>query len=215
MVDVRSSASLRATLIGDVVGSRQAADRTALHRRLAEELAEAASTATDPPAFTVGDEFQGSYPSVGAAIDAALAIRLGVAPDIDVRFGIGWGEVTILDPSTGIQDGPGWWAAREAIEWTATAQHQPALAHVRTAYRNAVDDGPDANAVNAALLCRDHLLGSVDARSLRLLRGLLDHKTKKELAEMEGISASAVSQRTARDGLDLLVLASEQLRTVR
>jgi hypothetical protein len=48
-----------------------------------------------------------------------------------------------------------------------------------------------------------------------LLRGLLEHKTKKELAAMEGISASAVSQRTARDGLDLLVLASEQLRSVR
>ena len=66
----------------------------------------------------------------------------------------------------------------EAIEWTAAAHHQPALALVRTAYRNAADDdGPDANAVNAALLCRDHLLGSVHARSLRLLRGLLDHKT--------------------------------------
>jgi hypothetical protein len=215
MVAMKVAASPRATLIGDVVGSRQTADRAALHRRLAEGLAEVASTATDPPAFTVGDEFQGSYPSVGAAIGAALGIRLGVGADIDIRFGIGWGEVTILDPSTGIQDGPGWWAAREAIEWTATAQQQPALAHVRTAYRSAVEDGPDANAVNAALLCRDHLLGSVDARSLRLLRGLLDHKTKKELAEMEGISASAVSQRTARDGLDLLVLASEQLRTIR
>ena len=215
MAVMKVSASPRATLIGDVVGSRQTADRAALHRRLATGLAEVASTATDPPAFTVGDEFQGSYPSVGAAIDAALGIRLCVAPDIDVRFGIGWGEVTILDPSTGIQDGPGWWAAREAIEWIATAQQQPALAHVRTAYRSAGDDGPDANAVNAALLCRDHLLGSVDARSLRLLRGLLDHKTKKELAEMEGISASAVSQRTARDGLDLLVLASEQLRSLR
>ena len=201
-------------MIGDVVASRQTADRSALHRRLTKGLAVVASTATDPPAFTVGDEFQGSYPSVGAAIDAALGIRLGVGPDIDVRFGIGWGDVTILDPSTGIQDGPGWWAAREAIEWTSTAQQQPALANVRTAYRSAVDDGPDANAVNAALLCRDHLLGSVDARSLRLLQGLLDHKTKKELAEMEGISASAVSQRTARDGLDLLVLASEQLRSV-
>ena len=104
---MKVSASPRATLIGDVVGSRQTADRAALHRRLAEGLAEVASTATDPPAFTVGDEFQGSYPSVGAAIDAALGIRLDVGPDIDVRFGIGWGEVTILDPSTGIQDGPG------------------------------------------------------------------------------------------------------------
>ena len=142
-------------------------------------------------------------------------MRLAVAPEIDVRFGIGWGEVTVLDAGTGIQDGPGWWSAREAIEWTAAAQQQPALATVRTAYRRNGDTGPDPDAVNAALLCRDHLLGSMDARSLRLLRGLLDHKTKKELAAMEGISASAVSQRTARDGLDLLVLASEQLRALR
>lgn len=214
MAGIKAVASYRATLIGDVVGSRHTADRAALHGALAAALVSVASTATDPPAFTVGDEFQGSYPTVGAAIDAALAIRLAVAPDVDVRFGIGWGEVTILDAATNIQDGPGWWSAREAIEWTAAAQQQPALARVRTAYRGG-DDGPDANAVNAALLCRDHLLGSMDARSLRLLRGLLDHKTKKELADMEGISASAVSQRTARDGLDLLVLACEQLRALR
>lgn len=207
MTRVKSNASsFRAALIGDVVGSRHASDRGDLHHRITEALA------GTPLAFTVGDEFQGSYPTVGAAIDSALRVRLALAPDIDVRFGIGWGEVTVLDASTGIQDGPGWWSAREAIEWTAAAQQQPALAAVRTAYRRHDDTGPDPHAVNAALLCRDHLLGSVDARSLRLLRGLLEHKTKKELAAMEGISASAVSQRTARDGLDLVVLASEQLR---
>jgi hypothetical protein len=204
----RSASSTRATLIGDVVGSRQASDRGRLHRRITQILA------GTPLAFTVGDEFQGSYPTVGDAIDAALAVRLALAPDVDVRFGIGWGEVTVLDAGTGIQDGPGWWSARDAIEWTAATQQQPAFATVRTAYRRHGDTGPDPDAVNAALLCRDHLLGSVDARSLRLLRGLLERKTKKELAVMEGISASAVSQRTARDGLDLLVLASEQLRAV-
>jgi hypothetical protein len=207
---MKGNASLAcAALIGDIVGSRQASNRSELHRRIIEVLA------GTPLAFTVGDEFQGSYPTVGEAIEATLTVRLALAPDIDVRFGIGWGEVTVLDAGSGIQDGPGWWSAREAIEWTAAAQQQPALASARTAYRRHSDTGPDPDAVNAALLCRDHLLGSVDARSLRLLRGLLDHKTKKELAAMEGISASAVSQRTARDGLDLLVLASEQLRAVR
>jgi hypothetical protein len=204
----RNASSERAALIGDVVDSRHASDRGQLHRRITEALAETLL------AFTVGDEFQGSYPTVGDAIDAALAVRLAVGPEIDVRFGIGWGEVTVLDAGTGIQDGPGWWSAREAIEWTAAAQQQPALATVRTAYRRHGHTGPDPDAVNAALLCRDHLLGSIDARSLRLLRGLLEHKTKKELAAMEGISASAVSQRTARDGLDLVVLASEHLRAV-
>ena len=98
-----------------MVGSRHAADRADLHQRLTAALRAAATTAIDPPAFTVGDEFQGSYQTVGDAIDAALRMRLAVAPGIDVRFGIGWGEVTVLDEQTRIQDGPAWWAAREAI----------------------------------------------------------------------------------------------------
>ncbi len=168
--------------------------------------------AIDPPAFTVGDEFQGSYPTIGDAVDAALQMRLAVAPGIDVRFGIGWGEVTILDEQTRIQDGPGWWAAREAIQQTATMQRQPGLALVRTTVRGNRDD---VDAINAALMCRDHLLGSLDDRSLRILQGLINDHPKKDIALAEGISPSAVSQRAGRDGLDLIVLASEHLRSVR
>lgn len=209
-----ASPALRVTLIGDVVGSRRTADRSALHRALNGALAEASDGAIDPPAFTVGDEFQGSYPTVGAAIDAALAIRLTVAPDIDVRFGIGCGTVTVLDATAGIQDGPGWWAAREAIEWTAAAQRQPGLALVRTSFRTNDDARGDTDAINAALICRDHLLGSLDDRSLRIVKGLLSEHTKKDIAAAEGISASAVSQRAGRDGLDLIVVASGYLRNM-
>lgn len=215
MARVKSAAStgLRATLIGDVVGSRGAADRAAVHRALDNALADAVVDAIDAPAFTVGDEFQGSYRTVGAAIEAALAIRLAVAPEIDVRFGIGWGAVTVLDAVTGIQDGPGWWTAREAITWTATAQRQPGLALVRTSYRADVGR-TDTDAINAALICRDHLLGSLDDRSLRIVKGLLSDHTKKDIAAAEGISASAVSQRAGRDGLDLIVVASRYLRNI-
>src|SRR5262245_6898949 len=209
----KASASSVAALIGDIVGSRRVADRRAAHRALNDALHDVAPDAIDSPAFTVGDEFQGSYPTVGAAIDAALSLRLAVAPGIDVRFGIGWGEVTMLDASAGIQDGPGWWAAREAIEWTASAQRQPALAMVRTSFRGS--DRTDVDAINAALLCRDHLIGSLDDRSLRILKGLLTNHTKKDIATAEGISASAVSQRAGREGLDLIVQASQYLRSVR
>lgn len=202
------------TLLGDIVGSRQAADRSAAHRAVNQALRSVAEGAIDPPAFTVGDEFQGSYPTVGAAIEAALTIRLAVAPGIDVRFGIGWGGVTILDPEAGIQDGPGWWAAREAIEWTAAAQRQPGLALVRTSFRSGDDARRDVDAINAALLCRDHLIGSLDDRSLRIVKGLLSNLAKKDIAAAEGVSASAVSQRAGRDGLDLIVLASGFLRSV-
>jgi hypothetical protein len=212
MARIKQYPSPRATLIGDVVGSRRAADRSELHQVVANALRQVADDAIDPPAFTVGDEFQGSYPTVGAAIDAALSLRLAVGPEIDVRFGIGWGTVTILDADAGIQDGPGWWTAREAIQQTAEAQRHPGFGLVRTTFRADDDTRTDVAAVNAALICRDHLLGSLDERSLRIVRGLMTGRTKRELAAAEGISASAVSQRASRDGLDLIVLASQYLR---
>jgi|SRR4029077_581242 hypothetical protein len=216
MVRIKSEASpvLRATLIGDIVGSRHVTDRAAAHRAVNRALRDTAADAIDPPAFTVGDEFQGSYPTVGGAIDAALALWLAMAPEIDVRFGVGWGSVMVLDAGAGIQDGPGWWAAREAIEWTAAAQRQPGLALVRTSFRVNGEARQDVDAINAALLCRDHLIGSLDERSIRILKGLLNNHTKKDIAATEGISASAVSQRAGRDGLDLIVQASEYLRSV-
>ena len=209
-----ASAGARATLIGDVVGSRALADRARVHRLLNEALHGVADDAIDPPAFTVGDEFQGAFTSVGLAIDSALSLRLAVAPGIDVRFGIGWGAVTMLDETAGIQDGPGWWAAREAIEWTASAQRQPGLTLVRTSFRVSGDSRADVDAINAALICRDHLLGSLDDRSTRIVKALLNNRTKKDIAAAEGISPSAVSQRAGRDGLDLIVSASEYLRSV-
>lgn len=214
MMQMKNRASSKAMLIGDVVGSRDAADRRILHRDLTKALRAIAPNAVDAPSFTVGDEFQGCYPTVGAAITAALSLRLAVAPGIDIRFGIGWGDATMLDRSTGIQDGPGWWAAREAIEWTAAAQKQAGFALVRTSYRAADAAGPSADPINAALMCRDHLLGSLDERSIRILRGLVLDRSKRELAADEGISPSAVSQRAARDGLDLIVAASQRLSEI-
>ena len=214
MPDVKANASsLRATLIGDIVGSRTVADRGGAHRLLNHALREVTKDASDPPAFTVSDEFQGACPSVGLAIEAALSLRLAVTPEIDIRFGVGWGQVTVLDEAAGIQDGPGWWAAREAIEWTAGAQRQPGLALVRTSFR-AGEARTDVDGINAALICRDHLIGSLDDRSTRIVKALLQNRTKKDIAAAEGISPSAVSQRAGRDGLDLIVLASEYLRRV-
>ena len=69
------------------------------------------------------------------------------------------------------------------------------------------------DAVNAALLCRDHLVGSLSERSVRLLRGLMDpHTTQSELATLEGISASAVSQRVRADGIGVVLAAEDLLR---
>jgi len=249
MTTLKASAS-RCVLIGDVVRSRATTDRQALHDAL--EAALAAADAAVPPVtglrVTVGDEFQGTYATLGEAVEAALRVRLALLPDVDTRFGLGRGEVAVLDARRGIEDGPGWWAARAAIEAVDEVAGRAATRLARTAYRaappgdalntgdggvtgdrrvtgdggDAVDAGgpvppgptdPSEHAVNAALLCRDHLVGSLSDRSIRLLRGLMDpHTTQRELAAQEGISASAVSQRVRADGVGAVLAAQDLLR---
>ena len=108
---------LTATLIGDVVASRRADDRSALHGRLTTllEAINAECAPTTPLRITVGDEFQGAFATVGQALQASLRLRIGLLPRHDVRHGLGWGEVTVLQEQPRVEDGPGWWAARDAI----------------------------------------------------------------------------------------------------
>ncbi|MFC5177198.1 SatD family protein [Nocardioides taihuensis] len=207
-----------ATLLGDLVGSRTTADRPALHERLVAVLDEGNEVLgpTVPLRITVGDEYQGCFDDVGSALHAALWLRVALLPACDQRHGIGWGEVGVLAESPRVEDGPGWWAARDAIEAAAEGAARPGLRHLRTAYRRAEGAaGPDPAAVNAALVCRDHLLGSLGERSLRLLRGVLAGRSQVELAREEGVSPSAVSQRVRHDGLAALLAADDLLRGVR
>lgn len=215
MEPMKSNAS-RCTLIGDIVGSRGSVDRADLHRAVEAALRQVDDAVPSLTGLrvTVGDEFQGSYATLGEALDAGLRVRLALLPDVDTRIGIGRGSVTTLDPDRGIEDGPGWWAARSAVEAAEEAAAKPATRHVRTALRVAAsEDDTAVDAVNAALLCRDHLVGSCSERSIRLLRGLMQpHTTQGDLATLEGISPSAVSQRVRADGLGAVLAAHDLLR---
>ena len=91
--------------------------------------------------------------------------------------------------------------------------------HPRAHPGAAATAGPDPAAVNAALICRDQMIGSVtmgrNGRGLRLLRGALAGRSQVDLAHEEGISPSAVSQRFRTDGIAALVEADELLGEVR
>ncbi|WP_353950379.1 SatD family protein [Knoellia sp. S7-12] len=217
MVEVQPSPVV---LIGDVVASRQSKDRRELHRALEQALADTNDRVVhiEPLEITVGDEFQGVYPHLGAALDAALRTRLALRPAAESRYGLGRGATTTLDKARGIKDGPAWWAAREAIVDVEKVAARAALEHVHTAYRLAdgeVDDAGTALAVDAALHCQDHMVGSLSERSGRLLKGLLDGMTQRELAVAEGITPSAVSQRVRADGLAVIVRCHDLLKELR
>jgi SatD family (SatD) len=204
------------TLIGDLIGSRVAADRHALHARFEGALDEV-NALFEPPTpmrMQVGDEYQGVFATLGDALSASLLVRLALRPDGDIRHGIGRGEVQVLGTSPRVEDGPGWWAARAAIERVEQAESRAATRTLRTAYVADVSDTASARTtdealVNASLLLRDELVTGLSDRSLSVLRGLLAGQTQRDLAEELGISPSAVSQRVRADGLGTILAAHE------
>lgn len=194
-----------ATVLGDLVASRTRSDRAALHGRFAAALEQinADLEPVVPLRIQVGDEFQGRFATRGAALGAVLRLRLLLAPDVECRYGVGWGPLTVLDRRTGVEDGPGWWLARDAIDAVHASRER------RTAYR-----GPDQELIEAVLLGRDALLARLDARSVRILQGLLDGVSQRDLAEELGVSASAISQRVRHDDLAALAAQDALLREV-
>jgi hypothetical protein len=204
------------TLIGDLIGSRITQDRQALHvsfERALDEVNDVFSPPT-PMRITVGDEYQGVFASLGDALSASLLVRLALRAEGDIRHGIGRGEVEVLGTSPRVEDGPGWWAARAAIERVEQAESKAAMRTLRTAYvadssAPAGTQTPEEAAVNAGLLLRDELVTGLSERSLSVLRGLLAGQTQRDLAEELGISPSAVSQRVRADGLGTILAAHE------
>jgi DNA-binding transcriptional LysR family regulator len=216
MAEMKESTS--ATLIGDLIGSRRAHDRGNLHMRLARALAEVNERCapTTPLRITVGDEFQGAFATVGAALQATLRLRLAMLPEFDLRHGLGWGAVRVLEQEPRVEDGPGWWVARDAITAVHAAASRPSSRDRRTAYLRADGvDGPDPAAIEALLVLRDSALARLSPRSLAVLRDLMSGSSQREVAERLGISGSAVSQRVRSDGLAALVAADQATGDIR
>lgn len=217
-------------VIGDLVGSREAPDRADLQEqlRLAMTLGTMTWKPREPLTPTVGDELQGVFDDIHTALDATLFVRASLPPPYDVRFGIGVGAVTWVEdePHGGFrrQDGPAWWIARNAIDhvarsgtsrgvprslrtWVAEVpvdRDPPGLPDVETGQE------PRICALNAYLAVRDHLVTAMDARDRRILQHLLVGGQVTDIAEREGVTPSAISQRIQRSGAAEIMYARQQ-----
>ncbi len=202
----------------DIVGSRRIRDREAAQRDLDAALARVAGdlpVAVEPLHPIVGDELQGVYPDLDAALCATLLLQLALRDGIECRFGIGLGAVGVIPSASGdISDGPGWWAAREALE-TVERLARRAAPSARTRVASS-DEAPDAPATvrlaNAYLLGRDQLVGGMSERARRLTYGRCLGVTQHDLAQAEGITQSAVSQALASSGAGAVVEGFRMLR---
>ncbi len=194
-------------VIGDLVSSRRH-DRAKLQSHLSNAIAEPTIHVPDtiqPLHPTVGDEIQGVFPTLGSALRATHLVRLALRPySADIRFGIGVGAISHIDKDRDIQDGPGWWAARAAIDDTSAKEQHPGYDGIRTGIfsaDNTTEPSPTPPLVTNLFHLIDTHVSALRPATCTTLRGLiLEHPNSQTAAEL-GISASANSQRANGNGL--------------
>lgn len=213
---VTEAPATEVAVIADIVGSRTLDDRAAAQRAIdavIERVERDAPLATRPLLPVVGDELQGSYPTLAAAMLSLLLVRLALPDGVECRYGLGVGASGVVPSRAGdLTEGPAWWAAREAVE-TVHALQERTIPGARTWIVAA--EGEDEASVrlsNAYLLARDQLVSAMSERTRRLAYGRLLGQTQKELARAEGITQSAVSQALAAAGVGALVEGARQLQ---
>lgn len=217
-----------AVLIGDIVSSRKYEDQKDLLESLSSALdwVNERTHPNQPLQMTIGDEFQGAYPDLGQALEAALYIQLRLRGLAEFRFGIGWGEISHFDPEQAprAQSGPAWWAAREAIEslsqltskklWPRTLTTRFHKASDRSQPSESREGEPLERIVNSFLLCRDAILANLDERDARITLALFLDERQEEVAKELDISQPAVAKRLQDKGPSAIFRAHEGLRGI-
>ena len=206
-------------VIADIVGSRSLEDRASAQRVLDETITRVEADlplATQPLRPTVGDEQQAVYARLGDALTSLLMLQLALPDGISFRFGIGVGAIRAIDSAHGdLSDGPGWYAARDAIE-TVHAREQRAVPRMRTWIVGAQGQDEVMESViaasNAYLLARDELVGAMSERERRLTYGRLIGTPQSELARTEGITQPSVSKSLRSAGAAALIEGVAQMR---
>jgi hypothetical protein len=205
-------------VIADIVGSRKLADRGRAQLTIEGAVREVEEFAPAVRALvpTVGDEFQGVYADLATALLALTLLQLRLPIDAELRFGIGAGEVRAVTSGAdhAIEDGPGWWAARRAIEtvhrWEESRVPR-ARAWISSGDAESAETTAFLSSVNAYLVTKDHIVGGMGERARRLTYGTWLGRSQESLAADEGITQSAVSQALARAGSAALSLGLQEL----
>ncbi len=199
---------LRATIVGDVIASRQAGEREELQQVLRRSLGAVNDSVppVQPLTITIGDEFQGAYLRMEDALRGSLLLQLQLKGTADIRAGLGWGELFFGEETSPLdQDGPCWWRAREALEWIGRLGGSRGVARSR---RTACRTGTSWDStLNGYLAMRDEVMSGIDETDARIIFGLLAGQSQTEIAAQLHMNKSSVNRRVQGHGL-LAVVSS-------
>lgn len=197
-------------IIGDIIGSKQIANRSVMQEHLKQVLATVnrrfSQEFASPFTITRGDEFQAlckPSPHIFLMIDQ---IQLAFKGQLEIRFGIGLGEIlTAIDPKQSIgADGPAYWEARKAIDFIHdNNDYGTSQLAFSSAYKQI------NQVIHPLLTSGDFIRTSWNQSQTDLFATLVDNKIyqedfkQKPIAEKMKLSQSAFTKRLKSSGIKL------------
>ncbi|WP_455951321.1 SatD family protein [Arcanobacterium haemolyticum] len=199
-------------VIGDMVDSR-GVNRVSSHHALTDSLARVDAGSVQSLHPTVGDEIQGVFATIGDAFRAMHQCRIELMiRGADIRWGIGYGEIVTIDPKLDIQDGSGWWNAREALNQLVSVEEKAGWSNIRTYFYM---EEKERSSFGQWILPLSHM---IDVHMTRLnpststtLRGVLRGDSNQQVARRLKISPAANSMRVNDNDLRPLAAAMKSL----
>ena len=198
-------------MIGDMVSSRQIKDRSEVQSKFTAVL-EAINKhyrfdLASKFVVTLGDEFQGVLHSAANICEIIDTISTNLYP-VRFRFGVGIGKITTeINPESSLgADGPGYWYAREAINYIHENND-----HGRGRVRVSSNNEDNFRLINASLAVNDLIFGNWRKSQINLLQELVDSGLYRAdfeqvmLVAKLGITAATVSKRVSSAGIKVYI----------
>lgn len=211
-------------VIGDIKDSRHLADRREVQNRLKKILDEINDIYEEDISsrflITLGDEFQGLLNRGDNVIQIISVIEQKMYP-VKLRFGVGIGKITteiIAEAAIGA-DGPGYYEARDAIEYLKENEKRKKRAESNIRIGIEEPDRLQSLMLNTILSLMSVIKESWSERQREIIYDMLDHGDgQSDVARRLGVSQPTVQKCLAagnyysyKEGLDAL---SEALKRI-
>lgn len=190
-------------VIGDIKNSRKIGNRDGVQEKLKKVLLDINKKYSNDIAskftITLGDEFQGLLHDGENVMDIISEIERKMYP-IKIRFGIGIGEITtVIDSERAIgADGPGYYKAREAIEFLKQNEKKKQSGKPDTRIESDGEKQGTVELLNAILSLTTAVKRSWSDRQRQTVWDMLEHRdSQSDAAERLGIKQSSVQKNLA------------------
>ncbi|MDD3174411.1 MAG: SatD family protein [Herbinix sp.] len=212
-------------IIGDIKKSKNIANRKEIQDKLKNVLKEINIKYENDIAakfmITLGDEFQGLLNNGSAVMNIISEIERKMYPT-EIRFGIGVGEITTdIDIEMAIgADGPGYYKAREAIEYLKDSEKKQKAIITDTRIEIDGNNQVATNLINTVLSLISAIKESWTDRQREIISDMLEHQDSQiNVANRLNIGQSAAQKSLAggkyytyKEALDTITCTLAEIR---